>query len=109
MSIEDFCVHRVDVALQANLIDATGGVARDPRAVVRSNVACLVQPKAGGLDANQGRAGQTLTHAVHFPAPQGLDRRHALLWGDRVLMVLAEADHNGMGEHVVVRCEEVVT
>ena len=95
--------------LQASLTDETGGVVRDPRAAVRSNVPCLVRPTSGLSDGRQGRASQVGTHRVYFAARMGLDRRHALLWGERVLMVKAEVDANGMRRVVAYDCEEVVT
>jgi len=109
MALQDFLDHRCDVLLQASLVDETGGVVRDPRAAIRSNVPCLVRPTGGRSDRRQDRAAQTATHRVYVAERLGLDRRHAILWGERVLMVQSEVDANGMGEVIAYDCEEVVT
>lgn len=109
MALADFLTHRCDLMLQASLVDATGGVVRDPRAAIRSNVPCLVRPGGGRSERVQDRAAQTATHRVYFDKSMGIDRRHAILWGERVLMVQSETDFNAMGELVAYDCEEVVT
>lgn len=108
MAYQDQLIHRCNVVLQASLIDEAGGVVRDPRALVKSDVPCLVSPLGGASDGRQGRAAQTASHRVYFDGRQGLDRRHAILWGERVLMVRSEVDANGMGIVVAYDCEEVV-